>query len=185
LESARIGRFFGPAHDLDQGGGSRPVAEIMPTLWKPHKREGAMSNTGLAVFDTTIKETNHWLKAVEAHMHRDNRQLAYLFLRATLQSLRDRLPPENAVHLAAQLPLLLRGVFFEGWKMSATPTTDRHVDEFIDHVRQKMPPDTAFDSHLGVKASLQALAEHIDPGEVSKVMRTLPKELQSLWPAAS
>ena len=80
-----------------------------------------MSTTGLPVFDTTVQETNLWLKAVMDGLHTDDRHLAYLALRATLHALRDRLGPENAVHLAAQLPMLVRGLYYEGWRLAASP----------------------------------------------------------------
>ena len=69
-----------------------------------------MSTTGLPVFDTTVQETNLWLKAIMEGLHTDDRHLAYVALRATLHALRDRIGPENAVHLAAQLPMLVRGL---------------------------------------------------------------------------
>jgi hypothetical protein len=81
-----------------------------------------MSTTGLPVFDTTVQETNLWLKAIMESLHTDDRHLAYLSLRATLHALRDRLGSENAVHLAAQLPMLLRGLYYEGWRLAASQT---------------------------------------------------------------
>ena len=84
-----------------------------------------MSTTGLPVFDTTVQETNLWLKAIMEALHTDDRHLAYLALRATLHALRDRLGPENAVHLAAQLPMLLRGLYYEGWRLAASQTKER------------------------------------------------------------
>ena len=80
-----------------------------------------MSTTGLAVFDTTVQETNLWLKGIMEGLHTDDRHLAYLALRATLHALRDRLGPENAVQLAAQLPMLVRGLYYEGWRLAAAP----------------------------------------------------------------
>lgn len=73
-------------------------------------------SVGLAVFDTTIQDTNLWLKAVSTRLADCERQDAYAALRAVLHALRDRLPAQSAVNFAAQLPLLLRGVYFEGWR---------------------------------------------------------------------
>jgi uncharacterized protein (DUF2267 family) len=73
-----------------------------------------MSATGLDVFDQTLQKTNIWLKEIMDDLGPD-RQRAYHALRAVLHTLRDRLTVEEAAHLSAQLPLLVRGIYFEGW----------------------------------------------------------------------
>jgi uncharacterized protein (DUF2267 family) len=141
-----------------------------------------MSTTGLAVFDTTVQETNLWLKSVMGEMHTDDRHLAYLALRAALHALRDRLGPESAVHLAAQLPMLVRGLYFEGWRMAGTPTKERTRADFLEHVRSELPRGSAIDPNLATRAVFAVLAEKLDPGEVTKVFERMPAELQELWP---
>jgi uncharacterized protein (DUF2267 family) len=93
-----------------------------------------MSITGLDVFDSTVHQTNAWLKAIMGRLGTEDRHRAYLALRTTLQALRDRLQPEMAVHLGAQLPMLVRGVYYEDWHMAGTPTRERHKEEFLAHV---------------------------------------------------
>ncbi len=141
-----------------------------------------MSSTGLPVFDATVQETNLWLKSVMEKMHTNDRQRAYLALRATLHALRDRIGPEPAVHLAAQLPMLVRGLYYEGWRLAASQSRERHQDEFFDHVRGEWPKDAGIDVNLAVRAVFATLDEKLDPGEVAKVMKTLPAELEALWP---
>ena len=65
-----------------------------------------MSITGLEVFDATMHQTNAWLKSLMGKIGTGDRHRAYVALRVTLHA-RDRLPPEVAVHLAAQLPMRL------------------------------------------------------------------------------
>lgn len=138
--------------------------------------------TGLPVFDATVQETNLWLKSVMQKMHTEDRQRAYLALRATLHALRDRIGPEPAVHLSAQLPMLVRGLYFEGWRLGAGQSRERHQDAFFDHVRQGWPKDAGIDVNLAVRAVFATLDEKLDPGEVAKVMSVLPAELEALWP---
>ncbi len=144
-----------------------------------------MSTTGLSVFDTTLQETNVWLKALTAQPHTDDRHLAYLALKAVLHALRDRLGPENAVHLGAQLPLLLRGVYYDGWRMARTPTKDRHMAQFVEHVSHGLPPGSGIDPLFATRSVLDVLWEKLDPGEIAKVLRILPTELEDLWPQAA
>jgi len=140
-----------------------------------------MSTTGLPVFDTTVQETNLWLKALMERLHTDDRHIAYLALRGTLHTLRDRLPPENAVHLAAQLPMLVRGLYFEGWHMAGTPTQERTRADFFDHVRGELPKGSLLDPNLAARAVFGVMWEKLDIGEVGKVIERLPPDLQELW----
>ena len=140
-----------------------------------------MSTTGLPVFDTTVQETNLWLKAVMEGLHTDDRHLAYLALRGTLHALRDRVGPENAVHLAAQLPMLLRGLYYEGWRLAASQTKERTRADFLEHVRSELPRGSALDPNVAVRAVFGVMWQKLDLGEVGKVIDLLPEELKELW----
>ena len=140
-----------------------------------------MSTTGLPVFDTTVQETNLWLKALMDRLRTGDRHLAYVALRATLHALRDRLGPENAVHLAAQLPMLLRGLYYEGWRLAASRTKERTRAEFVEHVRRELPRGVALDPELAARAVFAVMWEKLDIGEIGKVIELLPAELQELW----
>ena len=141
-----------------------------------------MSSTGLDVFDKTVQETNLWLKRVMDLLETDDRHAAYSALKAVLHALRDRVGPENAVHLAAQLPMLLRGLFYESWRMAGTPTKERHKEAFVDRVRASFPPGLEVDAERATRAVFSVVWEEIDPGEVSKIMRLFPREMRDLWP---
>ena len=141
-----------------------------------------MSATGLATFDKTLQETNAWLKGVVDRLNLDDRHTAYVVLRATLHALRDRIGPENAVHLGAQLPMLLRGLYYEGWHMAGTPTKERSMQQFLDHIRSEMPPQLSQDADRAARAVFDVMWERIEPGEVAKVIGRLPLDLRDLWP---
>jgi uncharacterized protein (DUF2267 family) len=140
-----------------------------------------MSTTGLPVFDTTLQETNLWLKAIMEGLHTDDRHAAYLALRGTLHALRDRLGPENAVHLAAQLPMLVRGLYYEGWRMAGSQTKERSRAEFLEHVRRELPRGSSIDANLAARAVFAVMWQKLDVGEVGKVIERLPSDLQDLW----
>ena len=108
----------------------------------------------------------------------------YAALKASLHALRDRIGPENAVHLGAQLPLLLRGVFYEGWHPAKTPTTERHLGAFFEHLRDRLPARLAQEPELVARAVFSVMWRRIDAGEVTKLLEILPLELRELWVAA-
>ena len=140
-----------------------------------------MSITGLEAFDSTVHQTNAWLKAIMGRLGTEDRHRAYLALRATLQALRDRLQPEMAVHLGAQLPMLVRGFYYEDWRMAGTPTRERHKEEFLAHIAAAFRKDPEVDPERVARAVLATLAENIDPGQVRKIIAALPHELRDLW----
>lgn len=80
--------------------------------------------SGHPTFDHTVQEANIWLKAVAEQLHFEERRHAYSALRATLHALRDRLTPESAVHFGAQLPMVVRGLYYEGWRIAGKPRGD-------------------------------------------------------------
>lgn len=140
------------------------------------------ATTGVTAIDRTIHKTNAWLDAVCDELHTDDRQEAYRTLRAVLHTLRDRLIPDEAVHLGAQLPMVVRGLYFEGWKPSATPTDD-DLDAFAGRVRDELEDRPGVpDPERKIRAVFAVLADRIDPGEIGDVVRSLPKTIRPLWP---
>ncbi|MBI2869379.1 MAG: DUF2267 domain-containing protein [Chloroflexi bacterium] len=139
-----------------------------------------MSFTGLEAFDTTVQKTNIWLDEVMSELGWDNRHKAYIALRAVLHALRDRLMPEEAVELGAQLPVLVRGFYYEGWKIAGRPIKyDR--DEFFYQVLKEFPGEPALDVERVVRGVFRVLARRVDCGEVRDVVGLLPKGLRDLW----
>ncbi len=139
-----------------------------------------MSATGVPVLDHTLQETNVWLKRAEEELRLDNRQQAYNALRAVLHTLRDRLPPEVAIKLGAQLPILVRGFYYEGWHVAGTPTKERHTRDFAEHVWSELPQQFPVDPVAVIRAVFEILWEKLDPGEFEKVMHHLPASIREL-----
>lgn len=141
-----------------------------------------MSTTGFDTFDTTVQETNHWLKIMMAELGTDDRRAAFNALRATLHVLRDRVGLENAVHLGAQLPMLLRGAYYEGWHPAGTPTRERHLAAFIDRVAAQLPRGTTVNPGEAARACFAVMERCLDRGELLKLRGCLPHEVLNLFP---
>ena len=139
--------------------------------------------TGLDTFDTTVQESNRWLKAVMDRLDTMDRHRAYACLRAVLHALRDRIGPESAAHLGAQLPMLLRGLFYEGWDPTNKPTKERHEDAFIAHIRREMPRATEVEVEQGAVAVLDVLSKYADRGAAVKIAVMFPQDLRKFWPS--
>ena len=142
-----------------------------------------MSNAVFEVFDASLQKTQVWLNDLMVELGWENRpQKACLALRTGLHALRDRLTAEGAVHLGAQLPILIRGVYYEGWKLTGKPVKERHKSEFLDHIAAVFRDDDTVDPEKVMRAVFKVLARHISKGETENVKHLLPKTLQELWP---
>lgn len=136
-----------------------------------------MAATGLEVWDKTIQTTNIWLDEIMEDIGPD-RQLAWHVLGAVLRTLRDRLPLEVAVHLGAQLPLLVRGAYFEQWHIGATQPPVRSMEDFLDSVAAHLGRTRPVGSAEATAAAFATLARHVDPGQVAKVLDALPEGIR-------
>jgi uncharacterized protein (DUF2267 family) len=142
-----------------------------------------MSTTGLEVFDRTMHITNEWLRDLIQLIECGDRQEAYVALRATLHALRDRLTVEESAQLAAQLPMLVRGFYYEGWDPTGKPEADRHLDQFLARIEAELAPHE-LDPEQAARAVFMLLANRISEGEIEEVAQTMPREIRELWPVA-
>jgi len=143
-----------------------------------------MSATGLDVFDRTLQITNTWLDEIMATVGPD-RQVAWHALGAVLRALRDRLPLGLAVHLGAQLPLLVRGLYYDQWVPSEQVLKQRTRDEFLAHVSERLKNTRPVNVQDAVKAVFHVLDHHVDPGQAENVRHALPEDVRALWSGAA
>ena len=140
-----------------------------------------MSEQGLETIETTTQKTHEWIARIAETMHMEKRD-AYKCLRAVLQTLRDRLPLDLAVHFGAQLPMLIRGLYYEGWEPSKVPIKMSR-EEFLTVVQSRIIVDRVIDPVETVRNVLAVVANHIGEGEMHKIADASPRDMQSLFPA--
>jgi uncharacterized protein (DUF2267 family) len=141
-----------------------------------------MSTTHHDLFSNTLQRTHIWLKDVMEVLQWEDQHRAYLALRATLHALRDRLTVDEATHLGAQLPMLIRGFYYEGWSPAGKPIKERHKEEFCAHVKEYFKKEEDIDAEKIVRGVFKVLAKRITEGEIEDIMHILPPELRTLWP---
>lgn len=140
-----------------------------------------MSATGLEVFDRTLQTTHIWLDEIIEDLATD-RQTAWHVLGAVMRSLRDRLPPELSAHLSAELPLLVRGVYFDRWRPGRENLKMRLLAEFLERVSDGLSDTKPIGSVDAARAVFGVLNRHIDHGQAEKIRNALPDEIRVLWP---
>jgi uncharacterized protein (DUF2267 family) len=142
-----------------------------------------MSTTGLDVLDHSLHTTHIWLGEIMAELGPD-RQVAYHALRAVLHALRDRLPLELAAHLGAQLPLIVRGIYYDAWHPVPETSRERHREAFLAHVAAGLHGIRPLDTELVTHTVLGTIGRHVAAGQAEKVRQALPGEIRALWPSS-
>lgn len=142
-----------------------------------------MAATGLDVFDKTLQTTNIWLDEIMQEVVGPDRQVAWHTLGAVLRTLRDRIPRGLSAHLGSQLPLLVRGLYYDQWEPENQPDEMRSLDEFLSRVNEQLENIRPVNVQDGTRAVFHVLSRHLDRGQTAKVRDALPEELRrSLWP---
>jgi uncharacterized protein (DUF2267 family) len=143
-----------------------------------------MSSTGYRTFDTTVEKSNLVLKSIEEAYGwpKERRNQSYDALRAVLHALRDRLPVPEAADLAAPLPMLIRGLYYEGWVPARTPMK-MHRAELYERIRRDFEYEVPGGIERLVTTVLQALARHVSKGEWEDIAANLPKDIPVLTPS--
>ncbi len=143
-----------------------------------------MPHAGIQVstIDRTVQVTSEWLRDLSEKLGvPGDGERAYRVLRAYLHTMRDRLNLGEATDLAAQLPLLIRGVYYEGFDPSkAARTLDR--EEFLAEVANQAVIDAndPFDSVRAVQATTAMLRDRVTEGQMQDVFSQLPAGLRQL-----
>jgi uncharacterized protein (DUF2267 family) len=141
-------------------------------------------STEIPAFERTLHETHVWLNQVTEQMGFGDKQRAYHALRAVLHALRDRLSVEESAGFAAQLPMLLRGIYYEGWQPSKVPMRIRNRDEFLHKVEEGYLMENV-DPQMLCRAVFQVLERHVTRGELNDVVNNLPAEIRAIWQSIS
>ena len=138
--------------------------------------------TGIAALDTSIHKTNVWIKELMWELEWPSRARAWSGLRAVLHALRDRLTFEEAFDLAAELPMVVRGMYTEGWDRRRRPMKLRSKEEFLTMVAENLVRAPDVEPEPVTRAVFGLLARHLDRGEIGQVRAMLPDPVRRLWP---
>jgi uncharacterized protein (DUF2267 family) len=137
-------------------------------------------------FDQYKAEANEWLYDVMDELQIDNRDQAGRIFRSVLHALRDRLEPDQAANFASQLPIIWKGIFYDQYNPASTPVRIRHVDDWLDFIREKdlfaEMNDFPTDMHVTTAFScvIRALERRMDVGIIDKILNALPEEICAL-----
>jgi uncharacterized protein (DUF2267 family) len=134
------------------------------------------------LFHQTMEMTEQWIREVMEHLAIDDPRRGYRVFRATMHTLRDRLTMDEAVNLGAQLPMLVRGLYYEGWKPATTPQKLRNREQFFERLGRELCEPIDPDPEAACRAVFRVLNDHVTAGEIRDVKGMLPADVRDLWP---
>jgi uncharacterized protein (DUF2267 family) len=141
-----------------------------------------MSATGLDVFDKTLQTTHIWLdELMQDEAIGPNRQLAWHVLGAVLRAVRDRLPVDLAAHLGSQLPILVRGIYYDRFRPSELPHRVRTLDEFLESIGQDLAMTRPVNVRNATRAVFLILSHHVNRSQIAKVRDSMPEDVRGIW----
>lgn len=132
------------------------------------------------VIDKTEDEARLWLQAVERELDL-SRPACFVALRVALHFLRDRLTEQDAVDVANRLPVLIRGIYYEGWtpsRMSKNDFMRKAARGFRAHAELSKTEQV-------LSGCFRAFARCLAPEYADTVSVMLPKNVRLLWPEPS
>ncbi|WP_281951910.1 DUF2267 domain-containing protein [Nitrosophilus kaiyonis] len=139
-------------------------------------------------FEKDVQKAHEFLKELsqEIGCAGDERRAGRV-LRAVLRVLRRRVSPEEYMDFIAQLPMCIKAMAVDGWKLSSFP--DKNIKSAEDFIKAVMDEDKrASENDFGdeeqandiVKKVFHFLKKHISSGEVKDMEAELPKAVKEL-----
>jgi uncharacterized protein (DUF2267 family) len=138
--------------------------------------------TTIKEFDGSIGAAQEWIDDFTNRLGWHDREKVYLALIATLHALRDSIPVHEAVFLGDYLPMTLRGLYYEGWRLPKY-SAFRAREVFLERILEGVHRDPGIDAEHVAKVVLMLLAERLPASELEDVRAVTPKSLRGLWPA--
>ena len=142
-----------------------------------------MSAQGLEVLDHSVQTAHEWINELAERLDWTSKRSALRLLRTTLQHVRDHLSADELAQFSAQLPLLIRGMFFEGWVPKKTPIKERGAAEFIEAIEAQIGTTEEYRGGKDIRAVFDLLNARLSRGEIEDVRACLSEPIRALWPA--
>lgn len=141
-----------------------------------------MTQSHKKTINHTTKLTYEWISQLDDLLGWDDKDQSFHIMRVTLRALRDVLPVEEIAQLSAQLPMLVRGLFYEGWDPSGYEQERHDKEGFVERVKNEMLPAELENPELAISAVFVLLSTRISTGEINDVRSNLRKDLRKIWP---
>jgi uncharacterized protein (DUF2267 family) len=138
--------------------------------------------TAISDLNAAVIAAEDWIDDLMRRLGWQDRERVYRALLITLRALRDSLARDEAVYIGAQLPTLLRGLYYEGWHPGARPAT-RSRGSFLERIHDGMHRDPGVDTEQVARAVFALVAARLSAAEIEDTKAATPNVLHNLWPS--
>ncbi|TMI87359.1 MAG: DUF2267 domain-containing protein [Bacteroidetes bacterium] len=143
--------------------------------------------TMINAFEKHCQEANRFIKNLAMQLGTpDDTDHAVRVLRCVFIALRRTLIPDESLHIISQLPLVLKGIYVDGWDINEPLCEAQTFDEFLFDIRNNTETSAGSDfandelARKKITVIFNALKEFVSEGELDHVRDDLPKEIAEL-----
>jgi uncharacterized protein (DUF2267 family) len=156
------------------------IGTIAGSVPAPEIGVDSMSTTRVDIIDRSVEKAHVWINDTAEELRTEDNHRAYRVLRAFLHALRDHLSVDETAQLSAQLPIFVRGIFYEGWDPSRTPEHARDIDSFLTRIAAEAGLAGETEASFAATAASRVLRRHVSAGEGDHLLNALPQHLREL-----
>lgn len=136
-------------------------------------------------FERYVQKSDEFMREVARELgYPEDTDKAYRVFRAVMHTVRDNITPEENLHFIAQLPMMIKAVYVDNWKIS--DKNIRHRDAFLQKIQENNTNNNQRDLHTpdqteeAVHKIFDVLKRHVSEGEMNDIMNMMPAEVQPL-----
>jgi uncharacterized protein (DUF2267 family) len=141
-----------------------------------------MAGTTVISLDRSVQLTMEWMHGIRNELGWDDDERVYDATKAVLHAVRDRLPIEESAKFSAQLPLVMKGIYYEQYDPTGKPLTIRSREEFLELVRSNFTG--ALDAEEAVRGVMRGLSRKMGKDALEKVALHMPGNIKDLFEVA-
>lgn len=141
-----------------------------------------MSDHGHQSIDHAQQVAHEWINELAGRLDWSSKRSALRLMRCTLHRVRDHLLIDELAQLSAQLPVMIRGIFFEGWVPKRTPIKERSAADFIAAIETGLGETPEYRGPEDIRCVFDLLNAHVSAGEIRDVRSNLSEDIRALWP---
>ena len=136
-------------------------------------------------FEHYAEKGNEFINKVSYGIPTDRKHAAHITT-AVFHTIRDLISVEESLHFIAQLPMMMKAVYVEGWRTTEKQERINSLEEFYGAVRNKCPKlvievFTPNKLEHSVRQVIHVLRTYVDQGELNDIATQLHDEVAGLF----